>query len=241
MLDGISRLDLVISHRMAMTLSDNDLSEPDLGRAGRISGNGLRIGLAGVALAATLLFAACGGGDDDDDTSSEPGGATDAATAPSSATTSPSTSSPTAEAEESEEADESEGVRAPLEVGSSLEIDAPDSGQVKVTILEIRSPANDLLNPALTVDPGQELWAVKLRVEVDGGEDNAISDFTVTTTDANTYGFTGTASDNDIGYSFEQGTTDEGFVAFQIPEGEEVETLTLLFSIYVGYDMIFES
>lgn len=222
-------------------MGDNSLFEHDWSR--RFRWTSLRAGLAGLALAGMLFAAACGG-DDDDDTSSEPGDAAGATSASPGQTTAPSASAPADEPEESEETEEtreSGGVRGPLEAGSSLEIDAPDAGNVKMTILEIRSPADDLLAAGLTADPGQQLWAVKATVDVNGGEESAIADFTVTTTDGNAYGWTGTASDNDLGYLFALGTTKEGFVAFQIPEGQDVKTLTVLFSIYEGYDMTFES
>jgi hypothetical protein len=137
-------------------------------------------------------------------------------------------------------ATEKAGATAALKVGSSATIKgAPDAGTVTMTITDIMSPADSLLAPGLTVDPGMQLWAVKAKVDVKDGAQDAIADFTVYTAKGS-YTWTGTASKNDIGYDFKQGSSSEGYIAFQVPQGETVTKLLVQFSVYQGYDMVFQ-
>jgi hypothetical protein len=181
-----------------------------------------------------VFVGACGGDDDSEPSDSPDGEATE----------------PTEAQEDGEETsgddtgDDDEGpgnVTAPLEAGSSAEVDAPDVGRVRMTIVEILDPADHILGLGLTVDPGFRLWAIDGMVEVaEDGTGEAISTFTVETSGGETYVFTGTGSGNDLGFAFQPGTTDSGYLAFLIPEDEEVVRLRAEFDIYVGYDIIFE-
>lgn len=214
---------------MGATLGENDRVDHNFFHlcrhlAWRFGGKSSRAGMVSLALVASLVIAACGGGGSDD--------RDEAADSNSASSGSPSST---------RDSEKPGGVAAPLKPGSSAEIDAPDVGKVTMDILEILSPADQILGAGLTVDSGSQLWAVKAKVNVSGGAETAVAEFVVTTDDGNLYGFTGTASTNDLGYAFGQGTTSEGFIAFQLPAEEEIVSLRASFSNYAGYDIVFES
>jgi hypothetical protein len=187
-----------------------------------------------LAVALVFLVGACGG-DDDSEPSDIPDGEA----------TQPTESTDDGEETGGDDSGDDEGdpgtVRAPLEAGSSAEVEAPDVGRVRMTIVEILDEADQILGPGLTVDPGFKLWAIDGLVEVaEDATGEAIAAFTVETSSGQTYDFTGTGSGNDLGFAFQPGATDTGYLAFLIPEDEEVVRLRAEFDIYVGYDIIFE-
>ncbi len=177
-----------------------------------------------LALLGMVALTACGGGDNDDDP-----GATGSSDRPEA----------TSETKDFD-AFRPKGVTVPLKAGSTAEVTPPDAGKVKMTLKSIKSPADELLAPGLTVGEGSQMWAIEAVVEVSGGSETAVADFVVETTDGNLYGWMGTASPHDLLYNFAQGTTREGFVSFQFPEDEKVARVVASFSSYAGYDIIFE-
>jgi len=178
-------------------------------------------------LALTLVLAACGGGDDDDDTGAPAGGDTPAAGATATTPSGAGSSEP-------------EPLRVPLEAGSSGETEGQDIGTVRVTILEVIDPANDV--SPLPPDPGMRLWAVRVRVEALGGGTGNTGEWTLTTTSGDQYTWTGTASGEDLGYrEFPAGESREGIMAFSIPEKAEVQSVLVNVSIYVTQDILFEA
>jgi hypothetical protein len=197
-----------------------------------------RLFLVAPAAFLVLGLAACGG-DDDGEGSELDGDST--ATSQSTSATGTAGDPDEPDSDDDDDAD-SVGVIVPLEAGSTGEITASDVGTVTMTIINILSPADEILGFGLEPEPGFQVWAVEATITATGGDmGGAAPDWYVETNTGTVYSWTGTGGGNDLWNGMiGPDSPAEGYIAFQIPEGEEVVRLTALFSIYVGYDMVFE-
>ncbi len=193
-----------------------------------------------------MVFVACSG--DDDGAPSNSGG-DDSGTSSESetATGESSDDSNSGDANSDDNGEQEEvAVRAPLEAGSTAEVAADDIGKVRYTIVSILDPADELLGLGLETDPGFRLYAVEVLVEaLEAGDPQYAANsgwWTLTTKDGEPYEWIGTGGGKDLGYGeMEVGQQRTGFMAFQIPDDADVGFITVEPSIYVGYDIVFET
>jgi hypothetical protein len=189
-----------------------------------------------------LALIACGGGDDDT-----------APTATRGASSTPAGGSSTTATSEPTQSDANfPDVHAPLEVGSSAEVEssnpdpfAPESdqmGTVEVTIVSIMDPA-ETTSEIFQPEAGNRFWAVEVTMEATGDKDVNTGEWTLRTTDGSEYEtslLTGVGDDIIYG-AIKPGETRQGVVVFEIPEGATIEWLYMDPSIYVGGNLIFDA
>ena len=202
-----------------------------------------------LSLVLILLLVACGGDDDDDgSTDATP---TSAQVSGGDATQPDAGETPTEASSGGNESDDNPDVHVALSAGSSGEVESDnpdpfaeqtDLGAIKVTLIEIIDNAttdNAIIQP----DTGNRYWAVEVTLEATSDKVVNTGIWTVQTSDGGEYEtiyLTGVGDDITYG-ALEAGTTEQGFLVFEIPAGATVTSLKLDPSIYVGGNLFFDA